>query len=81
MTSKDRIDRIEANIDKLTSANAGTQANLERLATVTATIAQSVAAHDEQIEKLVAVAEIQQQEWAQLRREFQAYLTTIHPSQ
>jgi hypothetical protein len=53
--------------------NAGTQANLDRLAAVTATIAQSVVAHDDRIEKLVTNAEIQQQEWAQLRREFQAY--------
>jgi len=81
MTAKDRIDRIEANIEKLTAANAGTQANLDRLTQVTATIAESVVAHDEQIEKLVAIAEIERQEWAQLRREFQAYLTTIHPRQ
>jgi hypothetical protein len=88
MTSEDRIDRIETTLEKLSyanadaqAANAATQANLERLATVTATIAESVAAHDEQIEKLVAVAEIQQQRWEQLQREWQAYLTTIHPRQ
>jgi ABC-type transporter Mla subunit MlaD len=81
MTAKDRIDRIETNIDKLTAANAGTQANLDRLVTVTATIAELIAAHDEQIVKLVAIVEIERQEWAELRREFQAYLTTIHPRQ
>jgi len=72
---------IEVSIDKLTAANAATQANLEKLATVTATIAESVAAHDERIEKLVAVAEIQQKRWEQLQREWQAYLTTIRSRQ
>jgi ABC-type transporter Mla subunit MlaD len=81
MKTAERLDRIEATLEKLSDANAATQANLERLATVTATIAESVAAHDGQIEKLVAVAEIQQQRWEQLQREWQAYLTTIHPRQ
>ena len=51
----------------------------------TSTVA-SVIAHDDQIDKLVKVAQTQQQQWeslraelAQLHREFQAYLTTIHP--
>ena len=39
------------------------------------------AAHDDQIGKLIEVAEKQHQEWEQLRREWQAYLTTIHPRQ
>jgi nitrate reductase NapAB chaperone NapD len=58
-----------------------TEANLEKLTTVTAAIAATVAAHDDQIGKLIAVAEKQQHDWEQLRREFQAYLTTIYPRQ
>lgn len=67
MNAVDRFERIES--------------NLERLSEATATIAASVAAHDDQIEKLIHLAEIQQQRWEQLQREWQAYLTTIHPRQ
>jgi hypothetical protein len=67
MTIEERFERTETNLDRLTQ--------------VTASIAASVAAHDDQIEKLLLVAERNHQEWEQLRREFQAYLTTIHPKQ
>lgn len=74
MTTEERFERIESNLEKLAM-----------LATQTAA---SVIAHDEQIDKLVKVAATQQQQWATLttelqglRREFQAYLTTIHPRQ
>jgi chromosome segregation ATPase len=74
MTAEERFERIEA--------------NLERLAMLATSTAASVIAHDEQIDKLVKVAQTQQQQWeslrgelAQLHREFQAYLTTIHPRQ
>jgi hypothetical protein len=67
MTTTERFERIEANLDRVTQ--------------VTATIAAAVAAHDEQIENLIRVAEIQQTKWEQLQREWQAYLTTIHPRQ
>ena len=87
MKTADRLDRIEAALDKLTEANASTSqltsqtaANLDKLSQVTATLAASVAAH-ERIERLVEIAEIQQQRWEQLQREWQAYLTTIHPRQ
>ena len=39
------------------------------------------AAHDDQIGKLIEAAAKSHQEWEQLRREWQAYLTTIHPRQ
>lgn len=81
MPTEDRLDRIEANPEKLSRANADTQVNLDRLASVTAAIAESVAARDERIQELVAVEQIQQQRWEQLRREWQAYLTTIHSRQ
>ena len=67
MTTEERFERIETNLDKLTQ--------------VTASIAASVAAHDEQIENLIHAAELNRQEWEQLRREFRAYLATIHPRQ
>ena len=81
MKTTDRFERIEATIEKLAVANSATQSNLDRLAQVTSTIADSVVAHDDEIDKLVTVAKIQQQKWEQLRREWQAYLTTIHPRQ
>jgi hypothetical protein len=74
MTTEERFKLIETTQER-------TAQNLDRLAQVTTAIAESVAAHDDQIEKLVAVAEIQQQRWEQLQREWQAYLTTIHPRQ
>jgi ABC-type transporter Mla subunit MlaD len=81
MTTEDRFERIDATLEKLSYANAATQANLDRLTQVTATFAASAAAHDDQIEKLILAAEINRKEWEQLRREFHAYLTTIHPRQ
>jgi parvulin-like peptidyl-prolyl isomerase len=59
----------------------GIDANLEKLAQVTASFAARVAANDERIEKLIQAIEMDQQQWEQLRREWQAYLTTIHPRQ
>ena len=71
MNDARRIDRIEAAQEK-------TAANLDRLAQVVDTIATM---HGDQIDKLIKVAEIQQQRWEQLQRDWQAYLTTIHPRQ
>jgi hypothetical protein len=75
MTTEERFERLEhvtantaANLDKLSQVTAST---LDKLSQVTAAIAASVAAHDDQIEKLIQVAEIERREWAQLRREFQ----------
>ena len=72
LTPEERFGRIEANLEKLAML-------------ATSTVA-SVIAHDDQIDKLVKVAQTQPQQWeslraelAQLHREFQAYLTTIHP--
>jgi hypothetical protein len=74
MTTEERFKLIETTQER-------TAQNLDRLAQVTTAIAESVAAHDDQIERLVAVAEIQQQRWEQLQREWQAYLTTIRARQ
>ena len=65
MATNARLDRIETNLEKLTQ--------------VTGALAASITAHDDQIENLLHIAEIQQQRWEQLQREWQAYLTTIHP--
>jgi hypothetical protein len=74
MTSQERFERIES--------------NLEKVANLALAIGTSVNAHDEQIAKLVKIAqkqhqlwEQQQKRWEQLEREFQAYLTTVHPRQ
>jgi hypothetical protein len=74
MSTEERFERIE-------TIAANTAANLDKLTQVTAAIAASVAARDEQIESFIRAAEINRQKWEQLRREFQAYLTTIHPRQ
>jgi ABC-type transporter Mla subunit MlaD len=87
MPADQRLDSIETNLEKTTQAQARTEANLVRLTQVVSTIATSVAAHDEQIEGILKVAEVQNQrmdkltqQWEQLRREWQAYLRTIHPA-
>jgi hypothetical protein len=67
MASNPRLDRIETNLEKLTQ--------------VTGALAPSITAHDDQIENLLHIAELQQERWEQLQREWQAYLTTIHPRQ
>jgi uncharacterized coiled-coil protein SlyX len=74
MTGNDRIERLETRWIE-------TQQAITNLTQVTATMAASVAAHDEQIDRLIHVAEIQQQKWEQLQREWQAYLSTIPPRQ
>jgi hypothetical protein len=63
------------------AANSGTQVNLDKLTAVTALIAESAAPRGECTDALLAAAKLKQQEWAKLRREFRAYLTTIHPRQ
>jgi hypothetical protein len=73
------MDRIEATLERTAQAQARTEANLDRLAQVVGTIAASAAAHDDQIEKLVQISEENSRNWEQLRREWQAYLNTIHP--
>jgi len=55
-----------------------TETNLAALAQAVNTIA---TAHSGQIDKLLKIAEIQLQRWEQLQREWQTYLTTIHPKQ
>ena len=65
MTTEERFERIEHNLDRLT--------------TVVGTLAGAAAAHDTQIEQLLAIAEENQKNWLQLQREWQAYLKTIRP--
>jgi hypothetical protein len=74
-----RIDRIEAALEKSALASARTEANLDQLTKVVAAIAASVAAHDEQIEQLVKISEENARAWQQLRKEWQAYLRTLRP--
>lgn len=78
-TPTQRIDRIEAALEKSTQANARTEANLDRLTQIVAAIAASVAAHDDQIEQLVKISEDNAREWQQLRKEWQAYLRILRP--
>lgn len=60
----------------------------ERIENILAAVAANVAAHDDQIEGLIKVAESQREGLAELKdrmdqlsRDWQAYLTTIHPKQ
>jgi hypothetical protein len=81
MTTEGRFDRLETSLDKAAEENAATRANLDRLAQVAAAIAAPAAAHNDRIERLIQDAEISRREWEQLRREWQAYLTTIRSRQ
>jgi len=65
--SNGRLDRIEANLEKLTG--------------VVSALASSVVAHDAQIEQLIKLAERHDQAIANLEKQWQAYLSTIHPKQ
>jgi hypothetical protein len=63
-----------------------TEEKIERLTGVVESLAASVVAHDNQIEKLIVIAEKhatesaeQKEEIRQLVREWQAYLRTIRP--
>ena len=56
-----------------------TEEKLDRLTGVVESLAASVVAHDDQIEKLIAVGLQQKERIDQLVREWQAYLTTIRP--
>ena len=68
-------------LEHLENGWAETRQVIKELTQATAAIAASTAAHDDQIGKLIEVAEKQHQEWEQLRREWQAYLPTIPPRQ
>ena len=66
MTTEERFTRIETNLDKLTG--------------VVATLAETVVAHDNQIEGLIAAGVDQKKAIEALTREWQAYLRTIRPN-
>lgn len=92
-TNAQRIDRIEAALEQTAELGRNTAARLDqtnaaldRLTQVTAPIAASAVAHDEQIEHLIAIGEKHQERLDQLTqdvqhlsREWQAYLKTIRP--
>jgi hypothetical protein len=61
----DRLDRIEASIEKLTR--------------VVDALASPVVVRDNRIEQLLTLAEKHNQAIAKLERQLQAYLSTIHP--
>jgi uncharacterized protein YhaN len=81
MTTEERFQRTEENLDRLTN--------------VVGTLTASVAAHDSQIEALITISENQakaaekqaaetqalKERFDSLIREWQAYLRTIHPHQ
>ena len=58
-----------------------TEEKLDRLTTVVDALAASVVHHDNQIEILIRLAKENEQRIAALAREWQAYLSTIHPRQ
>jgi ABC-type transporter Mla subunit MlaD len=70
----DRLDRIEATLEQTALAQARTAGNLDRLTGVVATLADSVVAHDELMEQLA-------KSMSELKHQWQAYLSTIHPRQ
>lgn len=54
-----------------------TEERLDRLTGIVEALAETVVAHDNQIEALIKVAEKHSQEMADLRRQWQAYLNTL----
>jgi ABC-type transporter Mla subunit MlaD len=73
-------------IDRLTDLVGGIGDGLNSLSGVVKTLATTVAAHDDQIEALIQLAEKnehraaeQRKEFEQLVREWHAYLRTIRP--
>ena len=60
-------------------ASSTTDQRLDRLTMIVDSLAASVVAHDNQIEALIRAAESHQEEMDKLRKEWQAYLNTIHP--
>jgi hypothetical protein len=52
---------------------------IERLTGIVGALADTVVAHDNQIEKLIIAGQQQKDRIDQLVREWQAYLTTIRP--
>ena len=63
MTPDERIERTEANLDRLTG--------------VVAALADTVVAHDNQIEALLAMVDKQGQQIADQGRQWQAYINTL----
>lgn len=58
-----RLDRIEKTLEKLTG--------------VVDTLANTVIAHDNQIEALIRISEDNARNWRELERQWQAYLNTL----
>jgi hypothetical protein len=58
-----------------------TREELDEIRGMLKTLAVTVVAHDNQIESLIKISEENARNWEQLRREFQAYLNTLHPRQ
>jgi len=54
---------------------------LDRLTNIVDTLASSVVAHDDQLEKLILLTERNSREIKEISRQFEAYLNTIHPKQ
>lgn len=54
-----------------------TEEKIDRLTGIVEALAASVVAHDNQIEKLIEVAERQERSMASLERQWQAYINTL----
>jgi hypothetical protein len=54
-----------------------TEEQLDKLTVVVASLASSVVAHDDQIEKLITIVEKQSASFADLERQWQAYINTL----
>jgi ABC-type transporter Mla subunit MlaD len=63
MTTDEKLDRVAENLDRLTA--------------VVSTLASSVAAHDNQIDALIRIAEKHSEQIAAMQRQWQAYINTL----
>lgn len=72
--SNSRLDRIEANLEKLTGV-------VNTLAAAVVGRDDQIEAHDRQLAVLIELASRHDRAIANLEKQWQAYLSTIHPKQ
>jgi hypothetical protein len=79
--TQERFERIERNLEKVAELAHAIGASVIAHDGQIDKLLQAAQAHGEQIAQLARTQQEQQKQWEQLRREFQAYLTTVHPRQ
>jgi hypothetical protein len=73
----DGLDRLRGIVDDQAAHHGKSDARLDRLEVVVASLAASVVARDNQLDKLMLLADKQRKETQALERRWQAYLNTL----